>query len=82
MSEREGVLWDAMRAAAEILDINREGMQGEKAFNANVTPVVDLAKAIVEKCAAIADKHQHIAATEGRIIDPYVIAEEIRELIK
>lgn len=91
MSKREGPLWKAMEAALDVIDRNREGMRQDAAFNADVTPVVDLAVKIIEQCAAIADKEAARGADfpdadpdyhEGLRHASQNIAAAIRELIK
>lgn len=82
MPKREGPLWDAMEAAGELLDINREGAMSGKAYNADVTPIINLAKNIVEQCAKIAEKHGwEVCHGDGGIIADQ-IAEEIRKLVE
>ena len=46
-----------MRAAEEILDRNREGQMSGKAYNADVTPVLDLVRNVVEQCAVLVETH-------------------------
>lgn len=91
MNKREGPLWKAMEAALDVIDRNREGMRQDAAWNADVTPVVDLARNIVEQCAAIADKEAarsfDLVDTDGDYADglrhsAHNIAAAIRELIK
>jgi hypothetical protein len=85
MSKREGVLWDAMCAALEVIEINRDRMQGNAAFNADATPIIKLAKAIVEQCAKVAEELAEAKLAEGlddaEAHGAYAAAEEIRKLI-
>ncbi len=60
--KREGPIWEAMQAAADVLDLNREGQAGHAAYNADVTPIIKLAESILDQCAAVADAH---AAHQG-----------------
>jgi glutamate formiminotransferase len=81
MSNSEGVLWDAMRAALEVIEINRDGMQGTAAFNADVTPIINLAKAIVEQCAKVAEEVAEKQLDDYEARGAHAVVDEIRKMI-
>lgn len=77
MTDRKGLLWDAMRAAQEVLEVNHAGAMSGKAYNANVSPIIDLTKKIVEECAKIGDEHaKHEHASSADFIEGYKQAAE------
>ena len=88
MIKRTGPLWEAMEAAVAVLDLNREGQRADVAYNADVTPVLDLARSIVEQCAAVADEHtQHEHASSAEFAEGYrqaaeLIAAQLRAKVK
>lgn len=53
--KRDGPTWEAMQAAADVLDLNREGQSSGNAYNADVSPIIRLAESIIEQCAATAE---------------------------
>lgn len=55
--KRDGPIWEAMQAAADVLDLNREGQSSTNAYNADVSPIVRLAESILDQCATVADEH-------------------------
>lgn len=80
-SDRKGILWDAMRVASDIIEINREAMATGQAFNADVSPIIHLVERIVDQCATIATQKGIGMCGDSAIVCDQ-IAEEIRELTK
>lgn len=86
MKDRQGVLWEAMEAAVAVLDLNREGARSDAAYNADVSPIIDLAKEIIERCAAVAEKKSGYVSEDKSFERGYEAgrqnaAEEIRALL-